>query len=198
MRTKNIFYFHDNKVQFTKKDEIKTYTFKIDTLLYGKVIDIEAFIKELKQFLKKEKILGLITPSITIITPYNFYNTDKEIMLMAFNSLGINKIEFINETSLITKKNDSSFLNIHETYLIQTIYINNKTKNYLYPYNLFKNKDQMLNFILKKNPDLSYYLFGSNKDIPNFVEILKQSKVKQVHYYNNYQTYIIEKLKKNA
>ena len=180
MQPKYIFYFHDNKVQFIRKNEIKTYIFPI----YGKIIHIEKFIKELKIFIKKEKIGCLLNPSIRIINSYPFYNSDKELLIMAFNSLGLNKLEFKNEVEIYPNKND--------TYLIKTFECAKGKKSLRYPFNLFKDKKQLLSITapIKEN---SYLLFGTNKDIPEFVDILKNKNYDNVHYYNNYQTYIIEK-----
>ena len=192
MRFKYLFYFHDNKLKYFKKKEIKTYQFSYDCLQYGKIINIEKFIKELKTFFKKEKIFNLISPTLDIIVPYNYYNTDQEILLMSLNSLGINKINFIFENTLYPNKNNVVILNVCETYLIKTIKNANEQKSLLYPFNLFKDKKELLTIIKNQNPKMTYLLFGPNKKIPEFVDILKTTSLTNVHYYNNYQTYLID------
>ena len=193
---KYIFYFHDNKVQYIKKSEIKTYQFPIDCLLYGKMINIEKFIKELKIFFKKEKLSSLIMPSIRIITPVNFYNTDKELFLMAFNSLGINKIEFKNEIDYSPLKKNNALLNVCDTSITKTTITKDLPKSIVYPFNLFKDKKQLLQIICQDKEE-SYILIGTNSLVPDYVEILKKQNYEKVHYYNNYQTFIIEKSLKN-
>ena len=197
MKPKYIFYFHDNKIMYTKKGEIITYTFTLDSLLYGKIINIDIFIKEFKKFIHSEKINTILSPNILVIVPFNYYNTDKEILLMVLNSLGINKVEYKNELEFYPLKKNTTILNIHETYLLETININNKIKNYIYPFNIFKNMKQLLNFISSKNNSNSYFLIGTNKDIPNFAEYFKKDSI-EIHYYNNYQTYIIDKAIKRS
>ena len=192
MQNRYIFYFHDNKVQFIKKDEVKTYSFSYNSLMYGKIINIGLFIKELKVFIKKERIGFLFSPIIKFIYSTPFYNADKELFIMAFNSVGINKIEFINEYSLYPKKKRAIFLNILDTYLIKTTWENNNIKSLVYPFNLFKDKKELIN-VSCKNKDDSYLLFGSNDNILEFVDILKKKNYDNVHYYNNYKTYLIEK-----
>lgn len=192
MHPKYIFYFHDNKVTFTKKEEIKHYSFSVDCLQYGKIIHIERFIKELKSFLKKEKIYTLISPNLLFIVPSNFYNVDREILLMSFNSVGINKIEFQYESNFYPEKANTILLNIHETYLIESKNINKQAKCLHYPFNLFKDKKQLIETIIQKNKENSYLLIGTNKEIPKFVDLFKNHQNCTIHYYNNYQTYIIE------
>ena len=192
MQSKYIFYFHDNKLQYTKKDEIKTYTFSYNCLMYGKIINIALFIKELKTFIKKEKIAFLFSPIIRFIYSPPFYNASKELFIMAFNSVGINKLEFISEHEFYPKKKNAIFLNILDTYLIKTIYKSNSVKSLVYPFNLFKDKRELLS-ISCNNKDDSYLLFGSNENILDFVDILKRKNYVNVHYYNNYRTYLIEK-----
>ena len=192
MQNRYIFYFHDNKVQFIKKDEVKTYSFSYNSLMYGKIINIGLFIKELKVFIKKERIGFLFSPIIKFIYSTPFYNADKELFIMAFNSVGINKIEFISEYSLYPKKKRAIFLNILDTYLIKTTWENNNIKSLVYPFNLFKDKKELIN-VSCKNKDDSYLLFGSNDNILEFVDILKKKNYDNVHYYNNYKTYLIEK-----
>ena len=192
MQNKYIFYFHDNKLQYTKKDEIKTYTFSFNSLMYGKIINIGLFIKELKTFIKKEKIGFLFSPLIKFIYSSPFYNADKELFIMAFNSVGINKLEFISEYSLYPKKKNAIFLNILDTYLVKTICKDNSIKSLLYPFNLFKDKKELINIACNSKDD-SYLLFGSNENILEFVDIFKRKSYDNVHYYNNYKTYLIEK-----
>ena len=192
MQNKYIFYFHDNKLQFTKKDEIKTIVFSYNALMYGKIINIALFIKELKTFIKKEKIGFLFSPIIKFIYSPPFYNADKELFIMAFNSVGINKIEFINEHFLYPKKKKAIFLNILDTYLIKTICSNNSFKSLVYPFNLFKDKKELINVSCISKDD-SYLLFGNNQNMLDFVEILKKKNYDNVHYYNNYKTYLVEK-----
>ena len=111
---------------------------------------------------------------------------------MAFNSVGINKLEFISEYSLYPKKKNAIFLNILDTYLVKTIYNNNNIKSLVYPFNLFKDKKELIN-ISCNDKDNSYLLFGSNENILEFVDLFKRKNYDNVHYYNNYKTYLIEK-----
>ncbi len=193
MKPKYIFYFHDNYVQFATKSKIKTYQFPLDCLMYGKVINIEKFIKQLKLFFKKEKLNTLLSPYIKIIIPYNFYQTDKEIVTMCFNSLGINKIDYTSEINYYPKQKNTTILNIHETYLIKTTTKNNNVKCLLYPFNLFKDKNELLNIVFNNENEKSVLMFGTNKNVPIFIDITKKLNLQQIHYYSNYQTYIIEK-----
>lgn len=192
---KYIFYFHDNKLQYVKKNEIKTFTFSYNVMLYGRVIHVGQFIRELKSFIKKEKINLLFSPIIRVICGIPFYNVDEELLLMAFNSLGINKIEFKLESEYYPKK-VSVFLNILDTYLLKTTYKNNQFKTLMYPFNLFKDKKELLS-VCCANKEESYLIFGTNQYLIEFVDILKNKNYSNVHYYNNYQTYLIEKALKN-
>ena len=192
---KYIFYFHDNKLQYVKKNEIKTFTFSYNVMLYGRVIHVGQFIRELKSFIKKEKINLLFSPIIRVICGIPFYNVDEELLLMAFNSLGINKIEFKLESEYYPKK-VSVFLNILDTYLLKTTYKNNQFKTLMYPFNLFKDKKELLS-VCCANKEESYLIFGTNQYLKEFVDILKNKNYSNVHYYNNYQTYLIEKSLKN-
>ena len=192
---KYIFYFHDNKLQYVKKNEIKTFTFSYNVMLYGRVIHVGQFIRELKSFIKKEKINLLFSPIIRVICGIPFYNVDEELLLMAFNSLGINKIEFKLESEYYPKK-ASVFLNILDTYLLKTTYKNNQFKTLMYPFNLFKDKKELLS-VCCANKEESYLIFGTNQYLIEFVDILKNKNYSNVHYYNNYQTYLIEKSLKN-
>ena len=192
---KYIFYFHDNKLQYVKKNEIKTFTFSYNVMLYGRVIHVGQFIRELKSFIKKEKINLLFSPIIRVICGIPFYNVDEELLLMAFNSLGINKIEFKLESEYYPKK-VSVFLNILDTYLLKTTYKNNQFKTLMYPFNLFKDKKELLS-VCCANKEESYLIFGTNQYLIEFVDILKNKNYSNVHYYNNYQTYLIEKSLKN-
>lgn len=197
MHPKYIFYFHDNKIQFAKDKIIKEHSFPLDTLQYGKIIHIEKFIKNLKQFLKKEKINSFLkSPSILIIMGSNCHNTDKEIILMSLNSANINKIEFHYETDFYPPKKNVTILNIQESYLLSNFNINKK-KNYFYPFNIFKNQNQLIKQIISTNKDQSFILFGCNKEIPKYVEMFKKETSNEVHYYNNYSTFIIETAKIN-
>ncbi len=187
---KYIFYFHDNKLQYVKKNEIKSYSFSYNAMLYGKIIHIEQFIKEFKNFIKKEKINSLFSPTIRVMCCIPFYNVDEELLLMAFNSVGINKVEFKLESDYYPKKS-SVFLNILDTYLIKTWVVNNNFKSLVYPFNLFRDKRELLS-VCCSSVDDSYLLFGSNNKLIDFVDILKNNNY-SVHYYNNYKTYLIEK-----
>ena len=195
MQPKYIFYFHDNKLQFVRKKEIKTYSFSYEALKYGKIIHIEKFIKELKVFIKKEKINSLFSPIIRVICGIPFYNVDQELLLMAFNAVGINKVEFKLESEYYPKKM-SVFLNVLDTYLIKSFYQKNSIKTLVYPFNLFKDKKELLS-ICCGDKECSYLLFGTNDKLIEFVEILKENDYGNVHYYNNYKTYLIENAMKN-
>ena len=196
MQPKYTFYFHDNKLQYIKKNEIKTYVFSYEAMLYGKIIHIEKFIKELKNFVKKEKINSLFSPIIRIICGIPFYNVDQELLLMAFNSLGINKIEFKLESDYYPVKKSTIILNVLDTYLVKTIIKNNNFKSLVYPFNLFKDKKELLSVCCTSKED-SYLLLGTNENLIEYVDILKKKNYEHVHYYNNYKTYIIEKSLKN-
>ena len=195
MQTKFIFYFHDNKLQFVKKNEIKTYIFSYKALLYGNIIQIAEFIKEFKAFIKKEKIGFWFAPVIKFIYSPPFYEASKELFLMAFNSVGINKVEFICEYEFYPNKKNATYLNIFDTYLIKSIYTNKGFKSWVYPFNLFKDKKELIN-VSCRSKDEAYLLFGSNSNILDFVDILKKKNYESVHYYNNYKTYLIEKCMK--
>jgi len=186
-------YLFENIIQYKEKEEIKEYSMPTNAMKYGKIINIPIFESAFNKLAKKEKwICWYKSKSMTIILPVHYEETDKEVLTVVLNNIGIKKITYKKEINILNIKNNQKILNIHENYVTTIEQKKGNKKIYFYPTNIFLNTESLISFILKNDKSkYRYYILGSKKNISKVVETINKTNI---YYYKKSRTQIIEKI----
>lgn len=198
MQNISYIYLVDNKIQCFCKKEQKYYEYVMPRkiLEYGKIIHRPKFAKELQSFLRKNHLIKKFQKNILyFITPPNFYETDKEIIIKVFEELPFQEIKIIKEVETYHLKKNTLWININLDYMFMS-YLEKHTKIHQLIINNYLNYNflEQIKIFLKNNPKIKkVYLFGTNPLIPNMVKELEQKTDKIFLYFENYENYILNK-----
>ena len=131
MNYNNILILKDNKVIMHYKNKDYIFTYNLDILNKGIIINQERFIRTYNNYLKSNKLsTGFFYKDLTILyNPFISVN-DLQVIKNAFNELNYRKINFIaiNKLLELTKKNAYLFLDKDNYYLYYIDKYNNKKK----------------------------------------------------------------------
>ena len=183
-----ILYPYENVIQY-KEQEIKNFVVSKNSMQYGKIKNIPIFEKELKKLIKKEHWVTLLKPkNIVLIIPSHYTEMDKEVFTVILNNLGLKNIKYKKESTLLEKKKNTIYINLHETYA--TVIKKEKVQTTLfYPLNIFSSLDSFLDFIIVSQ-NRRYLFYGTNEDVLNKILERKQANV---FYYQRKEEYLISK-----
>lgn len=185
-------YLYENTIQYKDKKQIKEIEFPKEAMQYGKIKNIPIFELSLHKLIVKERWVTLFkSKKVNIIIPAHYTEMDKEVLMTILNNLGITHIQYQKETNLYNFKKNQIYLNIHRRYLIMLKKEYKKTNSFIYPFYIFNTLENTLKYILNKEKTSKIYLLGSNDNIPNIVNKLKQERI---FYYHDYKNHLISKI----
>ena len=184
-------YLFENIIQYKEKEEIKEFIMPKKAMEYGKIKNIPIFEEYLSKLIKQEKWVNLFqSKPIAILLPLFYEETDKEILTVILNNLGIKNIKYKKELSIYDKKNNQLILNVHTNYI--TVYYQQKCAGIkrFYPLNIYHNIDEAIKHIQKNYKNTTMYLLGSNSKLAN---LIKKIDSHRCFYYQNHRTILLEK-----
>lgn len=183
-------YFYDNIIQYKKKEEIHEFYLPKNCMKYGKVTNIPIFEQTINLFVTKHKWNSLFkTKKILLILPMNYTESDKEIITVILNNVGLKEIFYKKESNFFVLKKNDIILIIHQEYLLSIEKKKNQVISLCYPYCLFLSMENTLRYFINHHSSrYRYFLLGNNSNIPNLYKLYVD---KSIFYYYNYSTYII-------
>lgn len=180
-------YLYDNIIQSKEKEEIKEHILPEEALDYGKIKNIFLFESHLEKLAKKEKWLTLFkSRKLIIILPSNYTSCDKEILNVILQNIGFQNIKFICEKECLNLKKDQIIAIVHKKYLVT---LKKDSDPMTYPYYIFQNMKNTLDFLIKKNSKKYHYILIGN--CCKIIEYAESKKTNNIHYYQEYSEYII-------
>ena len=184
-------YLDDYINLYSKKTQqiIKIMPYK-DTLLMGRIINKDKFIKKLAKVIKEYKLKNnIFNNNINVIINKNITKEDKEIIKDTLELLNYKKIKFLSEIDylLVDKKKLYIIYNYTYFYLYYIDYYGN-LKILMYDYNI--NKDLILHIIKLLNKD-KIIIYGKN--YLELLAILKGTKL-DYYFYEEGENYILYRI----
>lgn len=177
-------YFYDNIIQYKEKEEIKEIALPEEILDYGKIKNIYLFETYMEKLAKQKKWLSLFkTKKITIILPVTYSDCDKEVLSVILQNVGFQNISYKREEESLHLRKNQIICNIHKKYLV--VY-KKDTDTSFYPYYIFLNMKNTLEYIVKKSSKKYQFIL-----IGNHPKIMDYAEKNKLCYYQNYQEYII-------
>ncbi len=184
-------YLDDYINLYSKKTQqiIKIMPYK-DTLLMGRIINKDKFIKKFAKVIKEYKLNNnIFNNNINVIINKNITKEDKEIIKDTLELLNYKKIKFLSEIDylLVDKKKLYIIYNYTYFYLYYIDYYGN-LKILMYDYNI--NKDLILHIIKLLNKD-KIIIYGKN--YLELLAILKGTKL-DYYFYEEGENYILYRI----
>ncbi len=175
----NILYL-DDYINFWNKKLNKILVIKPykDTLLNGKIIDRDKFIKRFSKIIIDNKLnKNIFNNTITIIINSSYTKEDKRLLTNVFEELNYKNIKFVNEINYLNVNKNNLILNYNDTYF------------YFYYQNYKGNIDMLMlpnnnitsEFItdyIKLLKMKNVYLFGKS-----FLDIISKLDKEKINYY---------------
>lgn len=184
MKKRSILYINDNYIYYYQNKKIYSKRFPENTLNKGKIININYFYNKFNDFLNSNNLLShLFTIKLNIIINPTYSKAEKTILINILEKNNIKVNNIINEINYFDLQNNN-YLNINEDYLI--LYFKNKKNKNDY---LFINKcliDLIIKF-LESMPKKQLILYGNNKDIDYYQNILEKALSVKVYIIKNYE-----------
>lgn len=184
MKKRSILYINDNYIYYYQNKKIYSKRFPENTLNKGKIININYFYNKFNDFLNSNNLLShLFTIKLNIIINPTYSKAEKTILINILEKNNIKVNNIINEINYFDLQNNN-YLNINEDYPI--LYFKNKKNKNDY---LFINKcliDLIIKF-LESMPKKQLILYGNNKDIDYYQNILEKALSVKVYIIKNYE-----------
>ena len=175
----NILYLDDYINFYNKKINkilvIKPYK---DTLLNGKIIDRDKFIKRFSKIIIDNKLnKNIFNSTITILINSSYTKEDKKLLTDVFEELNYKNIRFINEINYLNINKNNLIINCNDTYFY--FYYQNHKGNIdmlILPNNNITSTfiTNYIKLLKKKN----VYLFGKS-----FLDITSKLDKAKINYY---------------
>lgn len=196
MKNKLIMYLEDDNIHcFVKKENrLITYHLLPKTLKFGKIIHRPKFQKQLKNFLKKHKLIKRFRHNIIyFITPPTFEEVDKEIIKLIFDDLPVDEIKFIKEKNLYQLTKNSVWIHLNLNYAYFTYLQKNEKTSLLWHKKINISLEEFLNLFLRNEPSIKKIVFiGSNHNIPLMASEYERKTGKRVLYFEEYDKYLLK------
>ncbi len=192
----NVLYLSDDFIYLKNKKKDKLIKHKINSgiIEYGKIYNIDKFIKVYEKLLKDNNLNNnLLGDTIKIIVSPNYTPTDIIILKKLFERFNYRKIIVDNEIKTYKINNNNCYLNIFDNYILLT-YIDEykKINSYIVYNNYFLSIDKLLSSIKDKIKNKEIILLGHGEFLQKVFEYFEEKYNNKTYIFTNFETYLID------
>lgn len=192
----NILYITDDCIYLKNKKKDKLIKYKINQgiILYGKIYNIDKFIKVYEKILKDNNLNNnLFGDTIKIIVSPNYTPADITLIKKIFEKFNYRKIVVDNEIKTYKLNNNNCYLNIFDNFIVLTFIDEYKKINSFIIYNnYFSTIDKLLVSIKDKIQNKEIILLGHGELLQKIFKEFENKYKNKTYMFTNYDTYLID------
>ena len=192
----NIVYLTDDCIYLKNKKRDNLIRFKINKSIieYGKIYNIDKFIKVYEKILKDNNLNNnILGDTIKIIVSPNYTPADITILKKIFERFNYRKIIIENEIKTYKLNNNNCYLNIFDNYMSLTFIDEYKKINSFIIYNnYFSNIDKLLSSIKDKIQNKEIILLGHGDFLETIFQEFENKYDNKTYIFTNFETYLID------
>ena len=192
----NIVYLTDDCIYLKNKKRNNLLKFKINKgiIEYGKIYNIDKFIKIYEKILKDNNLNNnILGDTIKIIVSPNYTPADITILKKILERFNYRKIIIENEIKTYKLNNNNCYLNIFDNYMSLTFIDEYKKINSFIIYNnYFSNIDKLLSSIKDKIQNKEIILLGHGEFLETVFQEFENKYDNKTYIFTNFETYLID------
>ncbi len=192
----NIVYLTDDCIYLKNKKRDNLIRFKINKSIieYGKIYNIDKFIKVYEKILKDNNLNNnILGDTIKIIVSPNYTPADITILKKILERFNYRKIIIENEIKTYKLNNNNCYLNIFDNYMSLTFIDEYKKINSFIIYNnYFSNIDRLLSSIKDKIQNKEIILLGHGEFLETVFQEFENKYDNKTYIFTNFETYLID------
>ena len=192
----NVLYLTDDCIYLKNKikDKLIKYKINLGIIEYGKIYNIDKFIKVYEKILKDNNLNNnLLGDTIKIIVSPNYTPADITLLKKLFERFNYRKIVVDNEIKTYKLNNNNCYLNIFDNFITLSFIDEYKKINSFTIYNnYFPTIDKLLSSIKDKIQNKEIILLGHGEFLQQIFEHFENKYDNKTYIFTNFETYLID------
>lgn len=192
----NVLYLTDDYIYLKNKKKDKLIKYKINSgiIEYGKIYNIDKFIKVYEKILKDNNLNNnLLGDTIKIIVSPNYTPADITLLKKLFERFNYRKIVVDNEIKTYKLNNNNCYLNVFDNFMnISFIDEYKKINSFIIYNNYFLTIDKLLSSIKDKIQNKEIILLGHGEFLQKIFEYFENKYDNKTYIFTNFETYLID------
>ena len=192
----NVLYLTDDYIYLKNKKKDKLIKYKINSgiIEYGKIYNIDKFIKVYEKILKDNNLNNnLLGDTIKIIVSPNYTPADINLLKKLFERFNYRKIVVDNEIKTYKLNNNNCYLNVFDNFMnISFIDEYKKINSFIIYNNYFLTIDKLLSSIKDRIQNKEIILLGHGEFLQKIFEYFENKYDNKTYIFTNFETYLID------
>lgn len=192
----NVLYLTDDYIYLKNKKKDKLIKYKINSgiIEYGKIYNIDKFIKVYEKILKDNNLNNnLLGDTIKIIVSPNYTPADINLLKKLFERFNYRKIVVDNEIKTYKLNNNNCYLNVFDNFMnLSFIDEYKKINSFIIYNNYFLTIDKLLSSIKDRIQNKEIILLGHGEFLQKIFEYFENKYDNKTYIFTNFETYLID------
>lgn len=192
----NVLYLTDDYIYLKNKKKDKLIKYKINSgiIEYGKIYNIDKFIKVYEKILKDNNLNNnLLGDTIKIIVSPNYTPADITLLKKLFERFNYRKIVVDNEIKTYKLNNNNCYLNVFDNFMnLSFIDEYKKINSFIIYNNYFLTIDKLLSSIKDRIQNKEIILLGHGEFLQKIFEYFENKYDNKTYIFTNFETYLID------
>lgn len=192
----NVLYLTDDCIYLINKKKDKLIKYKINSgiIEYGKIYNIDKFIKVYEKILKDNNLNNnLLGDTIKIIVSPNYTPADINLLKKLFERFNYRKIVVDNEIKTYKLNNNNCYLNVFDNFMnLSFIDEYKKINSFIIYNNYFLTIDKLLSSIKDRIQNKEIILLGHGDFLQKIFEYFENKYDNKTYIFTNFETYLID------
>ncbi len=192
----NVLYLTDDCIYLKNKKKNKLIKYKINLgiIEYGKIYNIDKFIKLYEKILKDNNLNNnLLGDTIKIIVSPNYTPADITLLKKLFERFNYRKIVVDNEIKTYKLNNNNCYLNVFDNFMnLSFIDEYKKINSFIIYNNYFLTIDKLLSSIKDRIQNKEIILLGHGEFLQKIFEYFENKYDNKTYIFTNFETYLID------
>ena len=192
----NVLYLTDDYIYLKNKKKDKLIKYKINSgiIEYGKIYNIDKFIKVYEKILKDNNLNNnLLGDTIKIIVSPNYTPADITLLKKLFERFNYRKIVVDNEIKTYKLNNNNCYLNVFDNFMnLSFIDEYKKINSFIIYNNYFLTIDKLLSSIKDRIQNKEIILLGHGEFLQKIFDYFENKYDNKTYIFTNFETYLID------
>ncbi|HIU12131.1 MAG TPA: hypothetical protein IAB65_05460 [Candidatus Onthocola stercorigallinarum] len=192
----NVLYLTDDYIYLKNKKKDKLIKYKINSgiIEYGKIYNIDKFIKVYEKILKDNNLNNnLLGDTIKIIVSPNYTPADITLLKKLFERFNYRKIVVDNEIKTYKLNNNNCYLNVFDNFMnLSFIDEYKKINSFIIYNNYFLTIDKLLSSIKDRIQNKEIILLGHGDFLQKIFDYFENKYDNKTYIFTNFETYLID------